>query len=272
MSGVDPAAVARAVLDEKRPAEARAALVAAYGYFAPQIVTELAKGLGGDSKEEYRRIPWIWRFSIDAGRRNETEQLRAMLHVALPADDRPLADWQAVVVGGGVINGVSLAGAWPAPRMKEIVAPDERLAKRWRRAVELAAKMADDSSVHEGTRYDALRIVALDAVERSVPRLRVYLAKDASADLQLGAVAGLLDIDAAAATEALLGNLANLRSAHVASVLDGMLRTDDRAIALLNAVATKQVSREMLGKKRIDRLLGHPAPQVRRRAESVLSP
>ena len=41
-----------------------------------------------------------------------------------------------------------------------------------------------------GTRYDALRMIALDAWEKGSERLAKYLGKDAHAELQMGAVSG----------------------------------------------------------------------------------
>ena len=46
--------------------------------------------------------------------------------------------------------------------------------------------MADNEKVPDGTRYDALRIVALDDWKRAEPRLAKYLAKTANAELQQG--------------------------------------------------------------------------------------
>ena len=55
--------------------------------------------------------------------------------------------------------------------------------------------MADDEKVPTGTRYDALRIVALDSWKDAEPRLTKYLAKSANAELQQGAVSGLMDVE-----------------------------------------------------------------------------
>ena len=40
-----------------------------------------------------------------------------LLDASLPKRGEPLRDWQAVVVGGGAVNGISLEGGWPARRV-----------------------------------------------------------------------------------------------------------------------------------------------------------
>src|SRR5262245_39845473 len=79
---VDPAAVAREILDDATPAERRAALVRDNATIAPELLVAMTSDLK-PGEEEYRRIPWVWRIAIAAGRRGDTEQLRRMLDVSL---------------------------------------------------------------------------------------------------------------------------------------------------------------------------------------------
>src|SRR6185436_8638196 len=94
--------------------------------------------------QEYDRIPWIWRVAIACGKRNDAGQIKAVLEASLPHEGEPLRDWQAVVIGGGIINGLSERGLWPGDRVAEILGKDDLLLKRWNTALDFASAMADD--------------------------------------------------------------------------------------------------------------------------------
>src|SRR5690606_42008337 len=64
--------------------------------------------------------------------------------------------------------------------------------------------MADDEKVPPGTRYDALRMIALLPWETSGEQLRRYLPATTSAELQQGAVSGLGDMRSPHATASLI--------------------------------------------------------------------
>lgn len=232
----DPTAVAKQLLDDGLPAKDRQALVARHPDLAAELLAAMTADLKPGTKEEYRRIPWVWRVAVAAGRRNRDAELKAILDLALPAKGGALYDWQAVVIGGGVVNGISLEGQWPGRRVGELLKGDPGLAGRWREALAAAAKMADDEKVPAGTRYDALRMVALDSWDRGGSRLAKYLAKDANPELQMGAVSGLSDAEAEQATGLLLGAVADLTPANRKLALDALLRTEARARALLDAM------------------------------------
>jgi hypothetical protein len=80
-----------------------------------------------DSKEEYRRISWIWRVTVAAAKRNDVREMNPIVEFSLPQPGKPLRDWEAVVLGGGIINGIGLVGAWPNEQMEKIVADDPAL-------------------------------------------------------------------------------------------------------------------------------------------------
>src|SRR5690606_20564212 len=128
-----------------------------------------------DLEEEYRRIPWIWRVSIATARKNDREQLTAMLRVSLPETGEPLRDWQAVVLGGGLINGLSQIGVWPHERIASLIGNDRQLRQRWLQALQQSVTMTDDEQVKPGTRYDALRMIAMRGWNDSGPQLVRYL-------------------------------------------------------------------------------------------------
>ena len=218
---------------------------------------------------EYQRIPEIWRVSVAAGRRNDADELRRVIDISLPKGDEPLRDWQAVVIGGGVINGISDLGIYPGPRIVEIIGEDEQLQQRWRRAIELSAVMADDETVPPPTRYDALRMLGVLPWDEAGEHLVRYLSHE-NAELQMGAVSGLVDIDSPRATAALIGAMAKLTEANRKLALDGLLRDAARVTALLDALEAKRVDRAVLAPEQVKRLREHENAPLRERAHQVL--
>jgi hypothetical protein len=269
----DPAALAAQVLDEKRPAEEREAVIAKNPELSSALISAMAAGMPAGTPEEYRRIPWIWRAAFAAGKRNDEAELRRILEVSLPATGAPLDDWRAVVLGGGLINGVSLAGGWPAERLGAVVAGNDALIARWRRALDLASAMADDEKVKAGTRYDALRMLGAEPWDRRGAQLMRYLTKGVDPELQQGAISGLSDVRApgAVVAQALLSGFGHYSPNNREFALDALLRDDARALALLDAVQDGRVTRERLGAGRAEALKAHPAEPVRARAAAVLA-
>jgi hypothetical protein len=174
--------------------------------------------------DEYRVIPEIWQHAIAAGRRNDAAELRAMLAASLPAALQPLEDWQSVVIGGGVINGISQAGVFPGPRIAEIIGSDADLSEKWLRSLVLATEMADHEPTPQGTRYDALRMLALRPWEDAQEPLTRYLRPGTAHELQMGAVSGLLDVTAGEAAVHLHQALGHLPDDLRQVALDGLTR------------------------------------------------
>jgi putative membrane-bound dehydrogenase-like protein len=265
-----PAELAKVILDDQAPQPRRDAAVREAVPQAGAVVRALVADLPADPKEEYRRIPWVWRVSVAAGKANDAGVLRGLLDAALPDPTGPLRDWQAVVLGGGVVNGLTLGGVWPGPRVAELLKGDDARAARWRRAVERSHPMADDPKVPTGTRYDALRLVALDGWEAARPRLAKYLPKDAHPELQQGAVSGLADIDRPEAAALLVQALPDLTAENRALAVGGLVRTPARAGALLDAIEAGPAKAEWVGKDHREGLLKHPDEGVRSRAAKLL--
>lgn len=206
----DPGVIAAYLLDDDQPSAEREAAVKVHYMLAPELLREMVRDLPVGTPEEYRRIPWIWRVAIQAGRRNETDSIGRLLDLSLPHPDEPLRDWQMVVIGGGLINGLSQIGVWPGERLHEILKPNHALTQRLERAVSMSSKLADDPTIPSGTRYDALRMVALGDPEAATEHLRRYLGADAGEELQMGPVSGLSDIRDARAMETLAAKLEQL--------------------------------------------------------------
>src|SRR6185436_1681572 len=136
----------------------------------------------------------------------------------------PLRDWQAVVIGGGIINGLSLEGIWPRERLAPITQKNADLKGRWNRSIQLAAVMADDEQIRHGTRYDALRMLCIAPWRTYGARLTKYLSKGVNGELQQGAVSGLSDVEAIEAADALIANFENLTEKNRQFALDALLR------------------------------------------------
>lgn len=263
--------LAAAILDDSKSGEERARLIEENPAMAGPLVAAMAAMPGlTTEEEEYRRIPWIWRVAVAAGKRNDEEQLVDLLRAALPKRGEKLADWQAVVVGGGVINGVSLAGQWPKPRIDELLEGKPDLTERWLDSQAQAAKMADDEKVRHGTRYDALRMLALDGFEKRGEQLAKYLGKEVDGELQMGAVSALADIDEPAAAKALLSQFRELNDGNRQLALDGLIRGPAQAKLLLDAVEAGQITPADLGSERIAKLREHAETAIARRASDLL--
>jgi len=211
------------------------------------------------------------RLAIAAGKRNDADQVRKVMDVALPRPDRPLVDWQAVVIGGGIINGISQQGVWPNVRLKEILRGNQDLTDRWRQALAQASAMADNEKVPTGTRYDALRMIPLDTWERCGPRLARYLAKGTHDELQMGAISGMSDIDSPQIAPLLLSGLDHFSTGNRRIALDALLRTDARTEALLDAIEKERVRPSVLGDAQVKALRESKSQSVRERAGKLFS-
>jgi len=263
-----PASLVEAVVDESTPAKEREAIINAHR----ELSADFLKAMTADLKagaEEYQRIPWIWRVAIAAGKRNDADEVLRILELSLPKGDQPLRDWQAVVIGGGIINGISLVGVWPKERIEEILKGKDALLSRWQRAMSLAAVMADDTNVKPGTRYDALRIVAMDSWDKGGDQLVKYLGKGVNAELQQGAISGLADMQSPQVAAALISGLGHYSKSNREFALDALVRNDARMGALVDELAAGRVSKKELGERRLERLGNGGDPKIRERVKEL---
>lgn len=239
--GDGAAPLARRLLDNNLPADDRRGLLAQTKGKAAEIIAAMTSDMGVDAKGEYRRIPMIWQVAIAAGRRDDLTELRRLLDATLPKANEPLRDWQVVVLGGGIINGISQNGTWPGIRFGDLMHEQPALSARWADILNRAAAMADNPQVPDGTRYDALRMLALSDWNTTAPLFEKYLVQGANAELQMGAISGLADIDLPQATEKLIAVLAHANAENRKLAIDGLLRTAERKKALLAAIESKTV-------------------------------
>ena len=251
-----PVAVAAFLLDDDNSDEDRKELINAHLDAAGDIIPLMAAGLPEDagSKEEYRRIPWIWRVAIAVGKHGDADQIRSVLAASLPQNEKRLEHWQAVVIGGGLINGIGLSGKWPLEELTAIMANDSNLKSAWQRTLEQSAVMADDDSVPPGTRYDALRMVAMLNWAIAEPRLTRYLQKGVHDELQMGAISGISDVRNDAVVQHLINGYENFSESNGNLALDALLRTDARTHALLKALSDKKLPPALQKDKRIQAL------------------
>ncbi len=261
----------RELIDLATPDARRMEIIRRHPERSAEILQEMILDLTPGTTEESRRIPWIWNVTIAAARRNEAEEIRSLLEISLPQPGAPLHDWQAVVIGGGLINGISQAGPWPGERIREIIGKNEELLARWHQSLHQALGMADDGKIPHGTRYDALRMTPLLPWEKCAAQLVKYLAKDKNAELQQGAVSGLADVDHPEAASQLVKAFAGLTDSNKTFALDALLRSPERIDILLEAIAAKKITRSDLGEERIAKLASLEDLLQRARARELLS-
>lgn len=267
-----PAEIAAFLIDDANSNEARETMIATHLDQSAEIIPVMAKGLPEESgsKEEYRRIPWIWRVAIAVGKSTNIEQNRSVLRISLPKDGRRLEQWQAVVIGGGLINGIGLSGKWPLVEFDKIIADDASLQASWQNALILASAMADDESVPAGTRYDALRMVAMRDVKVSLPHLDRYLQKGIHEELQMGAISGISDVQNEAVAAMLIAGYSHYSAGNQKLAIEALLRNESRGIETLNAIASQKLPFELRMNSPVTKLRTHSSAAVRERAAQVL--
>ncbi len=237
-----------------------------------KAIDELLAGVKIGTDDEYRVIPQVFAQAIAAGKRNNDAELIALLDYALPKEQEPLRDWQAVAIGGGVINGLSQAGAWPAQTIAAMILDDAALSARWQRSLTLAAAMADNDAVRSGTRYDALRMVAMLPWDRSREQLPRYLSSGKEGDLVQGAVSGLADVPHIEAISQLLAATPKVSADMRALAIQGAARTDDGMVLILEKLETKKLSPTFLTDPVRRQLLNHTRADISARAAKLLMP
>jgi putative membrane-bound dehydrogenase-like protein len=209
---------------------------------AASAIMEIVARTKVGTPAEYANIPKIWEIAIAAGRRNNPAEVTRVLAVAIPDANEPMQHWQAVALGGGIINGLSQAGCSPRIRIMELLEGKPALLECWKRTIQLADAMADDEAVRVGTRYDALRLLSADTFERTGPHLTKYLRSDTDGELVMGAISSLADIESPAALQALAAAFPVYSQPNQALAIKLLLRNDSRIAVLLNAIEKGTIS------------------------------
>lgn len=227
----------------------REGLIDKHKSMARDLILAWTKDLGTNPADpnsgslEYQRIPSIWRAAILAIRDPATRKaaLGDLVDLSLPEPTGPMRDWQAVVLGGAIINGLSLEGLWPKVELEKLLAEHPDWKPRWDRALELAKSDAYNPKVPIGTRYDAIRILAMLPAEQAVGKVSPFLDLEgpvlggldpASKDeLQMGAISALSDIDGPEMFEPMLSKYSNFSYGNQKLAYQAMQRTDQRRLA-----------------------------------------
>lgn len=241
-----PASIAATLLDDSVDRARREALAREAAPQAHKVVTALVEGLPDDETEEYRRIPWIWRVAVAAGRSGDDAALMYLLDASMPAEGERLRDWQAVVIGGGIVMGLSQNREWPRDVIEPWLRVNQTRAARWARVLELASRMADDERVRTGTRFDALRLLGASTWDQVGDQLLRYLGPDVDPELQWGAIGAISDIEDPRADQALIGHLAQFTSTNRRHAIDALMRSDARRDLLRDALQRRLVPRSWL--------------------------
>lgn len=241
-----PATIAATLLDERVDRATRDAMARDAAPRAREVVLALVDGLPADDTEEYRRIPWIWRVAVATGRSGDDAALMYLLDASMPAEDEPLRDWQAVVIGGGIVMGLSQAGEWPRDVITPWLGVNQKRAARWARVLDLSSRMADDARVRSGTRFDALRVLGASTWDAVGEQLLRYLGPEVDAELQWGAIGAISDIEDPRADQALVGHLAQFAAKNRPHAVAALMRTDARRQLLRDGLRHGLVPRSWL--------------------------
>lgn len=243
-----PSEVAQEILAQTGESQ-REGLIEKHKSMARDLILEWTKDLGTNPADpslgslEYQRIPSIWRAAILAVRdpASRNAALVDLVDLSLPEPTGPMRDWQAVVLGGAIINGLSLEGLWPKIELENLIAQHPEWKPRWDRALELAKSDAYDPKVPVGTRYDAIRILAMLPAEQAIGKVSPFLDLEgpvlggldqASKDeLQMGAISALSDIDGPEMFEPMLSKYSNFSYGNQKLAYQAMQRTDQRRLA-----------------------------------------
>lgn len=243
-----PAQVAQEILAQTGESQ-REGLIEKHKSMASDLILAWTKDLGTNPADpnsgslEYQRIPSIWRAAILAIRDPATRKaaLGDLVDLSLPEPTGPMRDWQAVVLGGAIVNGLSLEGLWPKVELEKLLAEHPDWKPRWDRALELAKSDAYNPKVPIGTRYDAIRILAMLPAEQAVGKVSPFLDLEgpvlggldpASKDeLQMGAISALSDIDGPEMFEPMLSKYSNFTYGNQKLAYQAMQRTDQRRLA-----------------------------------------
>ncbi len=240
------------LLDEEIEVEKRRNLAEEYPDLAVEMLNALVHDLETGTEEEANRIPWIWRVTIAAGSRNDVEEIREIMEISLPEENEPLLNWQCVVLGGGVVNGISRQDVWPRPRIDEILDSEPSLQDRWQHAVNESYDYASNPDLPNPWRYDALRMVAMDEMERSIPELANYLEPGLNDHLHMGALRGLSDIQSPEVANLILENISGYSENNYNIALEVLMRTEDRRETLRSAISDGRIEIEDLNSEQIE--------------------
>lgn len=235
--------IAAQILAQGDP-DKRESLIAQHKSSARELIIEWTKDLlsyeerAKDTDLEYVRIPSIWRVAILAVRDPVTRDrvMPELVDLALPTPTGKMRDWQSVILGGAIINGLGLEQLWPKVELEKFISEHPAWKPRWDRALDLAKSDAYDTRIPAGTRYDAIRVLAMLPAQEALAKVTPFLDDNnpdpaIKEELQMGAVSALSDIEHPGMFEPLLAAYAKLARGNQALAREAMQRTDQRKLA-----------------------------------------
>ncbi|MEI6324616.1 MAG: hypothetical protein WCO91_04140, partial [Gemmataceae bacterium] len=151
-----------------------------------------------------------------------------------------------------------------------LLVPNPDLHRRYKRSLLLAVTMTDNDKIKTGTRYDALRMIAMEGFDKRGAQLQKYLALGTDDELVMGAVSGLSDIPNEKVAGILVGVLARLNQENRNMALGGLVRNAQRARVLLDALEAGKVPIGWVQGPHAKILLEHEDFLVRARAKKIL--
>ena len=168
------------------------------------------------------------------------------------------------------MNGISLSNRWPQAEIQKSLDLQPDLNPAWSHALQQAALMTTAESIPPGTRYDALRMVALLDWSVAAPLLEKHLSKDSHPELQMGAVSGLSDVSETAATALLIAAWGNLSESNQRLAIDALTRSPQRCLETLKALEDGRLPASLKAGEKLQSLLEHPSDEVKSMASHVL--
>lgn len=223
-----------------------------------------------DGTDEYQEIPAIFHTTLAAGGRNDADEITAILRFVVPLSSEPLQDWETVALTG-VVKGISESDVWPKKRLASVLSEDQKLQRRWNRTLELAFEKAEDTNVRSGTRYDAIRLLALSQWEAAKPVLSKYIQPNSQIDLIHGSIDGLADSPHPEAAVILCMAYNELPERLKGFAQRGLLRVDGNKQYLLTAIDEGLISPKAVPDAIRDGLVAHPNRAICTAAKRVFS-
>ncbi|MFN9591883.1 MAG: neutral/alkaline non-lysosomal ceramidase N-terminal domain-containing protein [Pirellulaceae bacterium] len=190
-----------------------------------QILHHWSQQQPWSAEDQVRWIPTIWMLTNRACKSGDQDLAMRILDEALPRIDGTIDDWRVVVLGGGVVGGLSDSITWPRPVIENWMESDAQRIARCQRVLMFSIEKAADEKTSTGTRYDALRLVGMLPEEQVFSVLDPYWNGDVHEELRMGAISAASDIDSPQSVP-LLSTAAKNESGHLRSLaIDGLLRT-----------------------------------------------
>ena len=213
---------------------------------ADQILHHWSQQQPWSAEDQAHWIPTIWMLTNRACKSGDQELARRILDAALPKIDGTIEDWQVVVLGGAVVGGLSDSITWPRPAIEHWMVSDSQRKARWQRVLMFAIGKAADEKTSTGTRYDALRLVAMLPEEQAIEGLTPFWEAGVHEELRMGAISAASDIDSPRSIPLLFAS-AKKESGHLRSLaIEGLLRTQAGRAALVEGVRTGRLPADAL--------------------------